>query len=113
MKRRGLRLLIALGVGGGLVGLAAVLVRVTSVHNFYAACLAIGLIVIGLALAALVSPNVLTQRATGDPYFGQSSTPPDEAAFSEDEYGFVGWYSLYLVLAAVPCLLTALIHYLT
>ena len=38
MKRRGLRLLIALGVGG-LVGLAAVLVRVTRLHNFYAVCL--------------------------------------------------------------------------
>jgi len=113
MKRRGLRLLIALGVGGGLVGLAAVLVRVTDLHNFYAVCLGIGLIAIGLAIAALLSPNVLMQRATGDPYFGESSMPPDEASFSEDEHGFVGWYSLYLVLAAVPCLLTALIHYWT
>ena len=98
MKRRGLRLLIALGVGGGLVGLAAVLVRVTSVHNFYGVCLVIGLIAIGLAIAALVSPNVLMQRATGDPYFGESSTPPDDVSFSEAEYHFVGWYSLYLVL---------------
>jgi hypothetical protein len=113
MKRRGLGLLIALGVGGGLVGLAAVLVRVTRVHNFYAVCLVIGLIAIGLAVAALVSPNVLMQRATGDPYFGESSIPPDDASFSEAEYRFAGWYSLYLVLAAVPCLLTALIHYWT
>ena len=113
MKRRGLRLLIALGVGGGLVGLAAVLVRVTSLHDFYAACLVIGLIAIGLAVAALVSPNVLMQRATGDPYFGESYTPPDDVSFSEAEYSWVGWYSLYLVLAAVPCLLTALIHYWT
>ena len=42
MKRCGLRLLIALGVGGGLVGLAAVLVRVTRLHNFYAVGLGIG-----------------------------------------------------------------------
>jgi len=80
MKRRGLRLLIALGVGGGLVGLAAVLVRVTRLHNFYAVCLGIGLIAIGLAVAALVSPNVLMQRATGDPYFGESSMPPTTSA---------------------------------
>jgi hypothetical protein len=113
MKRRGLGVVIALGVGGGFVGLAAVLVRVTSLHNFYAVCLGIGLIAIGLAVAALVSPNVLVQRATGDPYFGQSSAPPDDVGFSEAEYRSVGWYSLYLVLAAVPCLLTALIHYLT
>jgi hypothetical protein len=113
MKRRGLRLLIALGVGGGLVGLAAVLVRVTRLHNFYAVCLGIGLLAIGLAVAALVSPNVLMQRATGDPYFGESYTPPDDVSFSEAEYRGVGWYSLYLVLAAVPCLLTALIHYWT
>jgi len=113
MKRRGLRLLIALGVGGGLVGLAAVLVRVTRVHNFYAVCLVIGLITIGFAVAALASSNVLTQRATGDPYFGESSTPPDDVGFSEAEYRSVGWYSLYLVLAAAPCLLTALIHYWT
>ena len=113
MKRRGLGLLIALGVGGGLVGLAAVLVRVTSVHNFYGVCLVIGLIAIGLAVAALVSPNVLMQRATGDPYFGESSIPPDDASFSEAEHRFAGWYSLHLVLAAVPCLLTALIHYWT
>jgi hypothetical protein len=53
------------------------------------------------------------QRATGDPYFGESSTPPDDVGFSEAEYHSVGWYSLYLVLAAVPCLLTALIHYWT
>ena len=53
------------------------------------------------------------QRATGDPYFGESYTPPDDVSFSEAEYGWVGWYSLYLVLAAVPCLLTALIHYWT
>ena len=111
--RRGLRLLIALGVGVGLVGLAAVLVRVTSVQNFYAVCLVIGLIVIGLAVAALVSSNVLVQRATGDPYFGESSMPPADASFSEAEHSFAGWYSLYLVLAAVPCLLTALIHYWT
>ena len=113
MKRRGLRLLIALGVGGGLVGLAAVLVRVTRVHNFYGVCLVIGLITIGFAVAALASPNVLMQRATGDPYFGESSTPPDDVSFSEAEYRSVGWYSLYLVLAAMPCLLTALIHYWT
>ena len=113
MKRRGLGLLIALGVGGGLVGLAGVLVRVTSVDDFYAVCLVIGLIAAGLAVAALVSPNVLSQRATGDPYFGESSLPPDDVSLSEGEYRFVGWYSLYLVLAAVPCLLTALIHYWT
>jgi hypothetical protein len=113
MKRRGLRLLIALGVGGGLVGLAAVLVRVTRVHDFYAVCLVIGLIAIGLAVAALVSPNVLLQRATGDPYFGESYTPADDVSFSEDEHRSVGWYSLYLILAAMPCLLTALIHYWT
>jgi hypothetical protein len=53
------------------------------------------------------------QRATGDPYFGESNTPPDDVSFSEDEYRSVGWYSLYLVLAAVACLLTALIHYWT
>jgi hypothetical protein len=53
------------------------------------------------------------QRATGDPYFGESSTPGDDVSFSEDEYRGVGWYSLYLVLAAAPCLLTALIHYWT
>jgi hypothetical protein len=113
MKRRGLRLLIALGVGGVLVGVAAVLVRVTRLQNFYAVCLGIALIAIGLAIAALVSPNVLNQRATGDPYFGQSYTPPDDVSFSEAEYSFVGWYSLYLILVAVPCLLTALIHYWT
>jgi hypothetical protein len=56
---------------------------------------------------------VLMQRATGDPYFGESSMPPDDASFSEGEYRFAGWYSLHLVLAAVPCLLTALIHYWT
>jgi len=56
---------------------------------------------------------VLVQRATGDPYFGESHTPPDDVSFSEAEYRGVGWYSLYLVLAAVPCLLTALIHYWT
>ena len=113
MKRRGLGLLIALGVGGGLVGLAAGLVRVTSVHDFYGVCLVIGLIAIGLAVAALVSPNVLMQRATGDPYFGESSMSPDDASFSKAEYGFAGWYSLHVVLAAAPCLLTALIHYWT
>jgi len=85
MKRRGLRLLIALGVGGGLVG---------------------------LAVAALVSPNVLRQRPTERPYWGESYSPPD-VSVSEAELRSVGWYSLYLVLAAVPCLLTALIHYRT
>ncbi len=55
MKRRGLTLLIALGVGGGLVGLAAVLVRVTRVHDFYAVCLVIGLIAIGRGGCRLVS----------------------------------------------------------
>ena len=116
MKRRGLRLLTALGVGGGLVGLAAVLVRVTRLHNFYALCLWIALIAIGLAFAAVVSlsgsPNVLRQRPTGDPYWGESYTPPD-VSVSEAEWRSVGWYFLYLVLAAVPCLLTALIHYWT
>ncbi len=113
MKRRCLGLLIALGVGVGLVGLAAVLVRVTGVHDFYAVCLVIGLIATGFAVAALVSPNVLMHRATGDPYFGGSSMPPDDASFSEAEHRFAGWYSLHVVLAAVPCLLTALIHYWT
>jgi hypothetical protein len=113
MKRRGLGLLIALAVGGGLVGLAAVLVRITPVHNFYAVCLVIGLLATGFAVATLVSPNVLMQRATGDPYFGESSMPPDDASFSEAEHGFAGWYSLHVVVAAVPCLLTALIHYWT
>ena len=112
MKRRGLRLLIALGVGGGLVGLAAVLVRVTRLHNFYAVCLGIGLITIGLAVAAVVSPNVLRQRAAEGPYWGESYSPPD-VSLSEAEWRSVGWYSFYLVLAAVPCLLTALIHYWT
>jgi hypothetical protein len=112
MKRRGPRLLIALGVGGGLVGLAAVLVRVTRLHNFYAVCLGIGLLAIGLAVAALVSPNVLRQRPAERPYWGESYSPPD-VSVSEAELRSVGWYSLYLILAAVPCLLTALIHYWT
>jgi hypothetical protein len=116
MKRRGLRILLALGVGGGLVGLAAVLVRVTRFHDFYAMCLWIALIALGLAAAAVASfsafRQVLPENQAGDSYWGEGYTPPD-VSVSDGELRSVGRYSLFLILAALPCLVTALHHYWT
>ena len=113
MKRFGLRFFIALAVGGGLVGLAAVLVRVTRFHDFYAVCLWIALIALGLAAAAVVSfsrfAQVLPENQAGGSYWGEGYTTPDDSV-SGGEWGSVGRYSLFLLLAALPCLVTALHH---
>jgi hypothetical protein len=116
MKRLGLRLFIALAVGGGLVGLAAVLVRVTRFHDFYAVCLWIALAAIGLAAVAVASfsafAQVLPENQSGHSWWGEGYTPTDDSV-SEGEWRSVGRYSLFLTLAALPCLVTALHHYWT
>jgi len=50
MKRRWLNVLIALGAGLALVGFAALLVRVSELDDFYAACFWLGVVTAGLAL---------------------------------------------------------------
>jgi hypothetical protein len=107
-------MLIALGAGLGLVGLAALLVRVSDFHNFYAACFGLGLVAVGLACAALYSlvlPAARVVRHPGDgPHAEEGLTPP---VVGLDDAGrrHAGWGSVYLALAALPCLLTAALHY--
>lgn len=114
MKRRGLRVLLALGAGVALVGLAAALVRVSELTDFYATCAWLGVIVIGLALAALYSlaqsPTRVERRPSGDPYVQESLRAP-VVGVSDAERRNAGWGSVYLAMAALPCLLTAALHY--
>jgi hypothetical protein len=114
MRQRGLRILLALGVGAALVGLAAVLVRVSELTNFYKTCFWLGVIVLGLAVAALYSlaqsPTRVVRRPSGDPYVGEGLAPP-VIGLSDTERRHAGWGSAYLALAALPCLLTAALHY--
>ena len=115
MKRRRLGLLAALGAGLALVGLAAVLVRVTSLRDFYKTCAVLGFIAIGLAFAALYSlaqsPSKVSRRASGDPYTAESLSYP-VLGVTDTERRHAGWGSVYLAVAALPCLLTAALHYL-
>ena len=114
MKRRGLRILLALGAGAVLVGLAALLVRVSELTNFYKTCAWLGVLVIVLALAALYglaqSPTHVERRPSGDPYPRESLSAP-VVGVSDTERRHAGWGSVYLAVAALPCLLTAALHY--
>jgi hypothetical protein len=114
MKRRRIGVLIALGAGVALVGLAALLVRVSDLDDFYAACFWLGVVTAGLAVAALYSlaqsPSRMTRRPSGDPYAGEGLTPPS-VGVSDTERRNAGWGSVYLALAALPCLLTATLHH--
>ena len=114
MKRRWLRVLIALGAGVALVGLAGLLVRVSDLNDFYTVCFWLGVITVGLAVAALYSlaqsPTRVAHRPSGDPYAGEGLTPP-VVGLSDTERRHAGRGSAYLALAALPCLLTAALHY--
>jgi hypothetical protein len=114
VKRRWLNVLIALGAGVALVGFAALLVRVSDLDDFYAACFWLGVVTVGLAAAALYSlaqsPSRVARRPSGDPYAGEGLTPP-VAGVSDVERRNAGWGSVYLALAALPCLLTAALHH--
>jgi hypothetical protein len=114
MKRRWRSIVIALGAGLVLVGLAALLVRVSDLHNFYAACFGLGLVTAGLALAAFYSlaqsPSRVTRRASGEPFVANGLAPP-VTAVSDAERGRAAWGSVYLAVAALPCLLIAAVHY--
>jgi hypothetical protein len=114
MKRRWRSIVIALGAGLGLVGLAALLVRVSDLDNFYAACFGLGLVTAGLAVAALYalaqSPSRVTRRASGEPFVANGLAPP-VTAVSDAERGRAAWGSVYLAVAALPCLLIAALHY--
>ena len=114
MKRRWLRVLIALGAGVALVGVAALLVGVSELNDFYTVCFWLGLITVGLAVAALYSlaqsPTRVAPRPSGDPYVVEGLTPP-VVGVSDTKRRRAGWGSAYLALAALPCLLTAALHY--
>ena len=114
MKRHWLGVLTALGAGAALVGVAALLVRVSDLDDFYTVCFWLGVITVGLAVAALYSlaqsPSRAAHRPSGDPYTGEGLTPP-VVGVSDAERRHAGWGSAYLALAALPCLLTAALHY--
>ena len=114
MKGRSVRALFALGAGVVLVGFAALLVRVSDLTDFFATCFWLGVITVGLAAAALYSlaqsPSRAPRRPTGEPYARESYTAP-VVGVSDTERHNAGWGSVYLVLAALPCLLTAAVHH--
>ena len=114
MKRRGLRILLALCVGATLVGLAAVLVRVSELTNFYKICFWLGVIVLGLAVAALYSlaksPTRGARHPSGDPDPPVGWSAP-LVGVSDTERRNTAWGSVYLAAAALPRLLTAALHY--
>jgi hypothetical protein len=114
MKGHGVRFLIALGAGVALVGCAALLVRVSDLTNFYATCFWLGVITVGLAAAALFSlaqsPSRARRQSSGTPYARESYGAP-VVGVSDTERRNVSWASVYLLLAAVPCLLTAAVHH--
>ena len=114
MKGRGVRFLIALGAGVMLVGFAALLVRVSDLSSFYATCFWLGVSTVGLAAVALYSlaqsPSRAPRRPSGDPYCRESYSAP-VVGVSDTERRNVGWASVYLLVAAVPCLLTAAVHH--
>ena len=114
MKGLGSRILVALGVGVVLVGLAALLVRVSDLTDFYAVCFWLGAITVGLAVVALYSlaqsPSRALRRPGGDPYCQESYSAP-VVGVSDTERRNAGWASVHLLVAAVPCLLTAAVHH--
>ena len=114
MKGRSLRVLIALSAGAVLVGLAALLVRISELTDFYAVCFWLGVITVGVALVALYSlaqsPTRAPRRPSGDPYCQESYSAP-VVSVSDTERRNAGWASVYLLVAAVPCLLTAAVHH--
>jgi hypothetical protein len=114
VRRRRLNVLIALGAGAALVGFAALLVRVSDLDDFYAACFWLGVVTLALAAAALYSlaqaPSRIARRPSGDPYQREGLTPP-VVGVSDAERSSAGWGSVYLALAALPCLLTAALHH--
>jgi len=101
-------------VGVALVGLSALLVRVSELTDFYAVCFWLGVIVAGLAVAALyslaLSPTRAERRPSGDPYCRESYSAP-VVGVTDAERRNTGWASVYLLVAAVPCLLTAAVHH--
>lgn len=113
MKGRTPRLLLALGAGAVLMGLAALLVRVSDLTDFYAVCFWFGVASVGLAVVALYSlaqsPTRAPRRASGDPYCQESYSAP-VVGVSDTERRNAGWASVYLLVAALPCLLTAAVH---
>jgi hypothetical protein len=112
--RHGRGILIALVAGLVLVGLAAVLVRVSDVNDFYKACFWLGVMVAGLAVAALYSlaqaMSRVEHRPGGDPRVQEGFDPPS-VGVTDTERRNAGWGSVYLAVAAVPCLMTAALHY--
>jgi hypothetical protein len=110
------RLLIALGAGVALVGLAALLVRISELTDFYVVCFWLGAVTVGLAVVALYSlaqsPTRLPRRPSHDPHCQESYSAP-VVGVSDTERRNTGWASVYLLVAAVPCLLTAAVHYVT
>jgi hypothetical protein len=108
------RLLIALGAGIALVGLAALLVRVSDLTDIYTVCFWLGAFTVGLAVAALYSlihsPTSAPRRPSGDPHCRESYSAP-VVGVSDTERRNVGWASVYLLVAAAPCLLTAAVHH--
>ena len=95
------------------MGLAALLVRVSDLTDFYAVCFWFGVVGVGLAVVALYSlaqsPTRAPRRASGDPYCQESYSAP-VVGVSDTERRNAGWASVYLLMAAVPCLLTAAVH---
>jgi hypothetical protein len=114
VKRRWLKVLIALGAGVALVGFAALLVRVSDLDDFYVACFWLGVVTVGQAAAALYSlaqsPSRMARRPSGDPYTREGLTPP-VVGVSDVERRNAGLGSVYLALAALPCLLTSALHH--
>jgi hypothetical protein len=97
-----------------LVGFAALLVRISDLTNFYATCFWLGVITVGLAVAALYSlvqsPSRASRQPSGAPYARESYSAP-VVGVSDTERRNASWASVYLLLAAAPCLLTAAGHH--
>jgi hypothetical protein len=114
MNRLTRKLALALAVGLLLLGLIGIVSYLSHSARFYPLCALVGVALVGLALAAQVNMN--GPSATWMPVGRQDHSGGDDVhapivSTSPGERASARLGSIYMALAALPCIAVAAVHY--
>jgi hypothetical protein len=106
------RIGIALAVGVVLVGISGIVAAVAGTARFYQACAVVGLVCVGAAV--VMSGILINARSTSGAAMTQlpAPAPGNESDDVVDSETRSRLNSVYPLLAGLPCIVIAAVHYL-